>query len=131
MINESTYIEIDNLLSAFSFNALQELTFILTILEKNNFAMDDFRNYFVTKQKNIESSLKQQNDEFIKQHTKWQRKANKCEDCGTVMNLYRVNTSQRDNIGGNYKSQWFCPECLNAEYNEISYEELYSQIMNN
>ena len=35
----------------------------------------------------------------------------KCPTCSEVMDLYSVNSSSGDMVGGDYKSQWYCRKC--------------------
>ena len=130
-MNNEIKNEIENALAAFSFHSLQELFFILSIFETKNIEISDFKEYFVEKQKENEQNIKKQNEEYIKFHLKWKRKAKKCPDCDEAMGLYRVNTGKRDNVGNNYKSQWFCTKCGYDELSEEPYENIYKKIINN
>ena len=130
-MNDKRNYEIELALSAFSFQSLQELFFILNVLNDKNIDVDEFKEFFVEKQKQNEQNIKQQNEDYVKFHLKWKRKAEKCPDCNESMGLYRVNTGPRDNVGDNYKSQWFCTKCGADILSEIPYEQLYKKIMSN
>jgi hypothetical protein len=39
-----------------------------------------------------------------------------CDECGGAMNLFEVNSNPRDQVGGDYKTQWWCGYCDNSIY---------------
>jgi hypothetical protein len=50
-----------------------------------------------------------------------------CPECDHKMMLWRVNTSDKNQVGGNYKTQWICSDEENCgyqdEYSEMTVEE--------
>jgi len=47
----------------------------------------------------------------------------KCPSCGKWLHLAEVNHSPRCRVGGDYKSQWFCPNCWWDEYSKKDIRE--------
>ncbi len=129
-MNENRVNEINNALTVFGFSTLQETVFVLNTLISKGIEIEEFKEYVSIKQKNIENDLKKQNEEFMKQQNKWMAKGEKCPECQTLMMLYRVNTTTRDQVGGDYKSQWFCPTCYYDRYSNVPFEVVYNSIMN-
>lgn len=46
-----------------------------------------------------------------------------CMQCRNQMWLYPVNTTPGNQVGGDYKSQWWCSACDTSIFNTISVEE--------
>ena len=50
-----------------------------------------------------------------------------CPDCGEGMSLWQVNNSDKNQVGGNYKTQWICPDEMGCgyqgDYSELTIEE--------
>jgi len=98
---------IEQLTEAKTGKVLQELRNLIINFEQNGYSMgvggEAFLNYMygldLQKRKDSVSS-----------------KVMPCLQCGKPMNLYSVNTTPRNQVGGDYKSQWFCQFCGNSIY---------------
>ena len=83
---------------------LQECCSIYNILADKGYTMDDLVKY-------VEGTNLQEHfidGQFEAYHP--------CPMCDSPMNLFAVNTTPRNQIGDNYKSQWQCPHCKYDEF---------------
>ena len=50
-----------------------------------------------------------------------------CPECGELMGLWRVNSGPRDQVGGDFKTQWVCSDeetCgYQGDYSELTIKE--------
>jgi len=80
---------------------------IINLIEKGKldpFEMRDYVNRFMVQKFLLPSDLKL------------------CPVCNGKMMIMPVNTGDRDQVGGDLKSQWWCRNCDEAEYSELSVE---------
>ena len=51
----------------------------------------------------------------------------KCPECNNPISLWQVNNSRKNQVGGNYKTQWICSDEINCgyqgDYSEMTIEE--------
>ncbi len=87
------------LTEAWAFATLQELRTLYLHLKQHGRTMREFVSY-VDKAEQVTAVVK------------------RCPQCNRVMDLYNVNSTPRDQVGGNWKSQWFCSHCGNSMYSE-------------
>lgn len=68
---------------------------------------------------------RQQNQENQRKIEEYAKKAKKCPKCKSVMYCYEVNTTSRNQIGGDWKSQWICgnPDCGHEEFSIRSVDQ--------
>ena len=52
----------------------------------------------------------------------------KCPECGAGFRLAPVNTGPRDQVGGDYHSQWYCTKCNNSVFNKETVQEILEQL---
>jgi len=129
-MTDNNFNDIESSLSAFSFHSLQETFFTINHLIAKGIDINTFLSYMTNKQLKIQNDLKKKNDEFIKFNLNWNEYAKKCSICKIPMDLFRVNTNNTNQVGNNYKSQWFCSKCYNDEYTNEPYELIYQNILN-
>ena len=59
----------------------------------------------------------------------------KCPDCDKPMKLGHLNTSKKNQVGGDFRSQWVCPDeggCgYQSEYSTLTVEEQIRKYDNN
>jgi len=96
---------------SFTFGQLQDIASFMQNLHNSNISMIEFIKYIEQEKKKIAVMGKINQAQRIKSKGLWDKNALKCPVCGSAMNLYPVNSSKGDKIGGVYKSQWQCPEC--------------------
>ncbi|MEJ5360133.1 MAG: hypothetical protein WHT06_15845 [Desulfobacterales bacterium] len=51
----------------------------------------------------------------------------RCKQCGNAMQLVVVNSNPRNQIGGEWKTMWQCPDMINCGYEELSEKTLEEQ----
>jgi len=95
----------------FSFGQLQDIATLLRHLERNNVSVGDYLEYIEQIKIEQAKNKKFNKERFTKLKELWNKNALKCPECSTVMNLYPVNTNPRDQVEGNFSSQWLCPKC--------------------
>jgi len=87
----------EQLTAAQTGKVLQELRNLYLHLKQNNRTMDEFVEYM----KGLDLQSREVKRLF----------SFKCIKCGSSMNLHTVNTRPNIQVGGDYKSQWYCPRC--------------------
>ena len=98
----------------------QDLGTLLIHLRDNKVSMDEIIDYIEDLKKNIQKNQKKQN----KKRDQWLNIALKCPECNTIMQLSQVNDHTGNQVGGNWKSQWFCPKCGYDIYNKETVNEV-------
>lgn len=53
-----------------------------------------------------------------------------CPKCSTGLQLGSINTGPGDNIGGGYKSQWYCVNCEYESYSKDTVSEVITKLSN-
>ena len=51
-----------------------------------------------------------------------------CIKCNAAMDLYPVNNTPKNQVGGDYKSQWFCNHCGNSIFSVKSPQEEWKML---
>lgn len=90
----------------------QDIVQMLNHIESRGKTVGEYKAW-VKQKVQEDKSRKQAEEEYIK-------KLPECPKCQSNMWPYPVNTGQRDQIGGNYKTQFICgnPDCMHEEYSE-------------
>ena len=114
---------IQQLTAAHSGKVLQEMKNLYLHLKDEGRTMDEFLEYM----NNVDFHRRQQEENARKTLVKM----DKCPECGAYMYLYPVNNTSRTQVGGDWKSQWICPNpnCNHEEFSLIDPEEKMKQIM--
>lgn len=110
-----------NLLEAWDLKTLQELRTLYVHLKRHNRTMEEFVD-FVEERRKQSLEAKAKASAFSKRLRQY---GLHCPKCSAPMTPFPVNTGPRDQIGGNYKTQWICPraECRHEVFREDSLEE--------
>jgi len=102
---------IEQVLGAFNTGVLGSLLVLVETLKQNEWDIESAAKY-------LESELKVRSLVGTKE----------CPECSNRMYLYTVNTNNRNQVGGDYKTQWLCT-CGYEKYSKSSYrEELINSI---
>lgn len=112
----------------FTFGQLQDISTLLKHLEKNNVSIEAFIDYIEEQKKEKVKAEKQNKEQGKKDKAQWDKNALKCSECKTTMNLYPVNFTPRDQVGGDFNSQWLCPNCGYEEYSTKTIREWFDEI---
>jgi len=121
---------IKKLLEAFSFTfgQLQDIVTLIKNLEKNEISNQEFIAY-IKKEKVLRLDNKRKIANIEKSSKiQWEKNALKCVECGSIMNLFPVNSNKGDQVEGNFKSQWFCPNCGNDKFSNKTVRETIVKI---
>lgn len=102
------------LTTGFDGNILQACKNLIIHLRQEGRGIDEFLDYM----KNVDLQKRQVEQSQKEAQTEYLEKAKKCKKCKWIMYLYPVNTGSRDQVGGNWKSQWICgnTDCAHEEY---------------
>ena len=110
---------LESILAAFKQGNIQDALTMMDLISAHGYSLDDLRDHvenlrasMIAKAKTESSMLRA----FID-------KAPRCGECGQPMNLFPVNSGPRDQVGGDWKSQWVCM-CGEAVYNTESPAEV-------
>lgn len=126
MLKKNRKARLKKLLSPFnlSIGKKQDLGTILKVLRKAGVSydtvisyVDNLREKKIKEDGNLKATIK-------KIQEKWKEKAVKCPDCETIMTLFNVNTRPNNQVNGEYKSAWQCPECEFENYNKKTTQEV-------
>jgi len=104
-------------LQAFKFSDLQRFKTLISILEKKQITIEDFKKYMDIHDKirKIHKDDPQRYRELINKSMEYITKdIKKCPDCGSTMRL---------NPGDDHDSHWVCPKCRFSMYDKKPYEE--------
>jgi len=106
---------IDKIANVFGMGRIQDLLTLLTLLVESGHTINDLRLY-IEEQAADRVARRMDEEAFQRAFTE---KAERCPACGAPMNLAPVNTGPRDQVGGNYRSQWVCPDgtCMETVFN--------------
>lgn len=110
-MDSKIYAKIDAATAAFDMARLHELVALWRALRAAGIAIEMIEDFME------EKTARQVREQEATR--KWQatfdRKAMRCPACGLYMLLAGVNTGPRDQVGGAWRSQWFCPDLTCAE----------------
>lgn len=116
------YLEMREILQAWRLKSLRHTVQIMDRLALEERTLDDLRAYLEEeKQVRIKRDLHRQ-----KRRRKAKAKAagaEICKVCGKAMMLSEVNSGPGDQVGGEWKSQWYCVFCDESKFSEKSLTE--------
>lgn len=92
---------IDKVLAAYQLRDLQTFRNILISLDNNGLTINQALRYV-----------------WYATRVKHNNPLKDCPECDEKMALYPVNTSPRNQVGGSYKSQWYCSHCGHSIYSK-------------
>lgn len=97
---------------------LQECRNLIINFEQNGREIGAGMREFLEYMDGLDLHQRQLDQEQKRAQAEYAKKARKCKKCKSVMYCYPVNTGKRDQIDGDWKSQWICgnPDCLHEEY---------------
>ena len=112
----------EQLTAAHTGKVLQECKNLYLHLKDEGRTMDEFVEYL----ENIDFHRRQEEDKYRRTLSKM----DKCPKCGAYMYLYAVNDTPRTQVGGDWKSQWICPnpKCGHDELSMIDPKEKMAEI---
>ena len=111
--------EIDEFLkkmAAFRPPLMRDFVTFLKVLKEKEIPLETAVNMIVA-MKIREQRIIAANNELRKE---WESTALKCDKCGKPMGLAPVNSSPGNQVGGKYKSQWFCPNIVECGHYILS-----------
>jgi len=111
---------IEQLTAAYEKGMLQDAVVLWRWLKKNGKSMADVEKYLAEIVKTAGKPKDQPGDVTIM----------KCPECEGPMFLFPVNTGPRDQVDGNYHSQWVCrnPKCMHTKFNVSTKMEILERI---
>lgn len=121
--------KIEKLLKPFNlgFGGKQDLGTLLVTIRDSEITYNNVIDHIEDLKKQIQAT-ETQRDEFLKvKQAEWEKVAERCPECGFTMNLYRVNDSIRTQVGGGFKSQWFCNRCGCDIYSKMEVFEILKE----
>lgn len=116
-------------LDPFNFGQLQTFVTIYKYLKRNNIEPEQMKAYVEEQKQKRKDSLKKQEEDLFKQRKLWEEKSPKCQECDIPMYLLPVNTNSRNQVGYDYKSQWYCPNCGEDHYNTEDVEQITKKLL--
>ena len=116
---------------AWKFGMLQDVETFLGSLERYGIGLQDVRSYINKRKLELVEQQHAFNEGLKVRMGQWDKNVPRCPDCGYKMNLFQVNTGRRNNVGGNYKTQWLCgnQDCLHTDFSEKSITEWHKEIL--
>jgi len=116
---------LDQIVETWSFGFIQDCMNLLKTLEINGFTFEDLRqdfseikNRLVLDAKIPKKGLKNRKEMIV-------LPLKHCSECGEPIRLFWVNNKKSNMVGGDYQSQWYCRNCGESIFNELSpYEEM-------
>lgn len=100
----------EKLLAAYKIGDLQRILQLDKLLKQNGKTLDDIENYLKYVEKNPPKEALKLTNQL-------------CPICSNNMLIYPVNDSKCRQVGGNYKSQWYCSSCGESILSERSVKE--------
>lgn len=122
-MDDQKYDEIEKILLPFGFGLFQDFLNMWKIFDEKGFIYQDLLD-FKAENKKRQDEFKAALDAKWKEdlariNAIWKEKAKHCPDCDKIMGLMPVNTNARNQVGGRYKSLWFCLD-INCGYESYS-----------
>lgn len=100
----------DKILEAFSFASIQDCKNIKFVLDEHGISWDEFLDWVSEKARRL------------KEQQVLTRVRRPCPDCKRPMRLATVNSNMADQVGGDYKSQWYC-SCGKDIFSKLTLQE--------
>jgi len=115
--------DIDRALAVFGRGHLQDLLTLSDHLRSLGLTMEDARRHL----DRLRGANRQAERHRRRMMYAYARRAKACPACGAPMSLYPVNSGPRDQVGGDWRAQWLCPNPRCAETLYVT--ETTTQIM--
>jgi hypothetical protein len=115
-------------LEVFAFSQLQNFVTLIHILENENITIGELQEYVERKKLFFIEQERKKRERNINELKQWERYAKKCPQCQSVMGLTPVNSMPSNQVGGEWKSMWFCPDWRSCGYEELSKESYRQQV---
>lgn len=115
-------------LEVFPFSLLQNLITLIEILQNEDVSIPELIEYVERKKIAFIQQNQRQRELNINDISQWERYAKRCPACKSIMGLMPVNSMPSNQIGGVWKSMWFCPDWRNCDYEELSKESYRQQV---
>lgn len=109
---------IENLLTVFNYQQIQDTITLMLLLDRNNLSLEDLKSYIKKKEEQIK------NRDF-----KHKLIGKTCLECKSIMSLFTVNNLPGNRVGKGFKSQWYCSKCGYAIYNKESINLILEKLL--
>lgn len=130
-MEDKRFEEIKKRTDVFSFGKLQDLMTLYIVLKKEKISLKELGKYLKYKRR-IEKQREEEASRRLEEvREKWDKNAKRCPLCNRALNLRPImEPVGKLNVQG-HKSHLYCTteNCVYEEYSDISYKELYEQIM--
>ncbi len=107
----------------FSLGQLQDIVTLINHIKRHNVPIGDFIKYV----EEVKAEKIKLEKKSVKLNNQWIEIALECPKCSTNMSIYPVNTTPRNQVGEDLKSQWFCNRCYHAQYSKKSIKEILKE----
>ena len=122
--------QLNDILEGFGFGAIQTGAHLLATLMNSRISNDEFLGWVEQKVIGIKLEIAESKKNSAKQIKELKYHTRRCPDCGAPLNITPVNTSKRDQVGGEYRSAWQCADSINCGYEDYSTKIVEEEISN-